>query len=79
MNLKIFINNFKNNYINSVIYPYNYAILSTNLIRYNLDRNQIEKLNNYSVNYWKYSLSKYRKKKWIKYFVDNKLNKKIEL
>lgn len=79
MNLKIFINNFKNNYIASVVYPYNYAILSTNLLRYNLDRKQIEKVNNYSINYWKYSLSKYRKKKWIEYFVDKKLNKKIEL
>ena len=79
MNLKLYITNFKNNYIRNIVYPYNYALLSTNLIRNNLNIEQIEKLNDYSINYWIYSLSKYRKKRWINYFIDKKLDKKLKL
>jgi len=79
MNIKSYFNNFKNNYIENVIYPYNYSLLSTSLIRNNLNTIQIEKLNDYSKNYWLNSLSKKRKNYWIKYFIKNNLYKKISI
>ena len=79
MNIRTYFNNFINNYVESVVYPYNYSILSTGLIRNDLSKEQVDKLNNYSINYWNTSISKRRKNEWIKYFIQNKLYKKINL
>lgn len=79
MNLKLYLNNFINNYIENVVYPYNYSILSTGLIRNNLSIDEVNKLNNYSINYWNMYISKRRKNEWIKYFKLKKLYKKINL
>jgi len=79
MNIKLYFNKFKNNYIENIVYPYNYALLSTGLIRNNLNMIQTQKLNDYSKNYWLYSISKERKKYWIEYFVRNKLYQKIDI
>ena len=77
MDIKLYFNNFKNNYIKNIVYPHNYAILATGLIRKNLNIEQTEKLNDYSKNYWLHSLSKKRKFVWIEYFIKNNLYKKL--
>lgn len=78
MNIKLYFNILKKNYIENIVYPHNYSLLSTGIIRGGLCDEKIEKLNTYSKNYWLYSLSKKRKSLWIEYFVKNNLYKKIK-
>tara|TARA_B100001094_G_C18151827_1_gene784080 strand:+ start:876 stop:1115 length:240 start_codon:yes stop_codon:yes gene_type:complete len=76
---KIYFNNLKKNYIENIVYPYNYSLLSTAIIRNNLKNKEIEKLHNYSIDYWNNYISKKRKNQWINYFIDKKLFTKIKI
>ena len=73
MIIKYYFNYFKKNYIENIVYPHNYSILSTSLIRNNLNEEQVENLNNYTINYWNNMMSYKRKKYWIKHFIEKKL------
>jgi hypothetical protein len=77
MIIKYYFNCFKKNYIENIVYPHNYSILSTSLIRNNLNEEQVENLNNYTINYWNNMMSYKRKKYWIKHFIEKNLEKKI--
>jgi len=78
MNIKLYFNNFKKNYIENIVFPYNYSLLSTAITRGDLSNEEKTKIDNYSKNYWKYSISKKRKEKWLEYFNSKKLYKKIK-
>jgi len=79
MIIKYYFNCFKKKYIKSIVYPYNYSILSTSLVRKNLNEEQLEHLNNYTINYWHNMMPYKRKKYWIKHFIEKNLEKKIKI
>lgn len=64
----------KENYLYNKVYPHNYAMLSTQLSRDNLELDN--DMYNYCYNYW-FKLHKIRKKYWLNFFRKQKLFKKI--